>query len=170
MKNILNLLLLFYGCTALSQIDANSLLGLPAETTSNINNIPAATIQEGALVFDSDLKKVYQFNGTEWKELLQSPSVFNKTGNYTLVASDNLNILTFNSATDVTLTIPTGLVIGFNVSIYQIGNGKVTITGAGGVTVKNRLSRFKTAGLDAGVGIVCTATNVFHVTGDLKRD
>ncbi len=170
MKSILSLLLFFCSHTAISQIDALSLLGLPTAPTADINAIPIATIQEGALVFDSDTKKVYQFNGTEWKEFLQSPSVFNKTGNYTLAAGDNLNILTFNSATDVTLTIPAGLVIGFNVSVYQIGNGKVTITGAGGVTVKNRLSRFKTAGLDAGIGIVCTATNVFHVTGDLKRD
>ncbi|MEW7290747.1 hypothetical protein [Aquimarina sp. 2304DJ70-9] len=170
MKSILSLLLFFCCHNALSQIDALSLMGLPSAPTTDINAIPIATIQEGALVFDSDAKKIYQFNGTEWKEFLQSPSVFNKTGNYTLVAGDNQNILTFNSATDVTLTVPAGLTIGFNVSVYQIGNGKVTITGAGGVMIKNRLSRFKTAGLDAGVGIVCTATNAFHVTGDLKRD
>ncbi len=164
------LLVLFTVSTSIAQIDANSLLGLPAAATTDINAINTATIQEGALVFDSSLKKIFKFNGTEWKELLTSPSVFPKTGNYTLIEEDNGNILTFDSATDVVLTIPAGFVIGYNVSIYQIGNGKVTISGAAGVTIKNRLLRFKTAGLDAGAGIVCTANNTFHVTGDLKRN
>ena len=168
MKKPLLILLLVYSTIGIAQIDNNALLGLPEATTIDINAIPVATIQEGALVFDSNKKKAYKFNGTEWKELLTSPSIFPKTGNYTLVESDNGNILTFNSVTDVTLTVPSGLTIGFNVSIYQIGAGKVTISGAVGVTIKNRLNRFKTAGLDAGAGIVSTATNIFHVTGDLK--
>ncbi len=169
MRNLLLvILILLYTTNAIAQIDNESLLSLPGATTTDINAIPTATIQEGALVFDTDRKKAYKFNGTEWKELLTAPSVFPKTGNYTLVAADNGNILTFNSSTDITLTIPAGLDIGFNVSIYQIGAGKVTISGAGGVTIRNRLNRFRTAGLDAGAGIVCTANNIFHVTGDLK--
>ncbi|MDY8135607.1 hypothetical protein [Aquimarina sp. 2201CG5-10] len=170
MRKTISLLLFLLSIKGMTQIDANSLLGLPVATTTDINAISTATIQEGALVFDTNRKKVYAFNGTEWKELLTSPSVDLKTTNYTLVEADNGNILTFNSATDVTLTVPTGLPIGFNISIYQIGNGKVTISGAAGVTIKNRLSRFRTAGLDAGAGIVCTATNIFHVTGDLKTN
>ncbi|WP_062058023.1 hypothetical protein [Aquimarina longa] len=170
MKNLLILVLFLYTTATIAQIDANALLGLPEATTTNINSIPTATIKEGVLIFDTVKKKVFQFNGTEWKELLESPSVLPKIGNYTLIESDNRNILTFDSTTDITLTVPAGLPIGFNVSIYQIGNGKVTISGAGGVIIKNRLLRFKTAGLDAGVGIVSTDTNIFHITGDLKRN
>ncbi|WP_109853374.1 hypothetical protein [Aquimarina sp. AU58] len=170
MKKLLILVVFLYYTSTIAQIDANALLGLPGATTTDINGISTATIQEGSLVFDTVKKKVFQFNGTEWKELLESPSVFAKTGNYTLVDTDNHNILTFNSTTDVTLTVPAGLPIGYNVSIYQLGAGKVTVTGAAGVTIKNRLLRFKTAGLDAGAGIVCTATNTFHITGDLKRN
>ncbi|MCW2119853.1 beta strand repeat-containing protein [Flavobacterium sp. 7A] len=90
-----------------------------------------------------------------------------KTANYTLVAADNGKVFTFNSAAAVTLTVPTGLTIGYNVSIYQTGIGNVTI--AGGATILNRLSRFKTAGKDAGVGLIITATNTAHLTGDLKK-
>jgi len=68
----------------------------------------------------------------------------------------------------MTLTIPSGLPIGFNISLYQIVSGEITIVGSG-TTVKNRLLRFKTAGLDAGVGVICTAANIFYVTGDLKK-
>lgn len=106
--------------------------------------------------------------GTDWIDP-NLAEVVNKITNYTLVLADNGKVLTFNSAADVTLTIPAGLPVGYNISIYQIGNGNVTITGAGGVTVLNRLSRFKTAGKDAGIGLIATATNVFHLTGDLKR-
>ncbi|WP_108867290.1 hypothetical protein [Aquimarina aquimarini] len=170
MRKLLFLVLFTSSIHAISQIDANALLVLPRATTADINSISTITIQEGALIFDTDKKKVFEFNGTEWKELLTPPSVFPKTGNYTLTENDNGNILTFDSITDITLTIPNGLPIGYNISIYQIGNGKITISGAGGVTIKNRLLRFKTAGLDAGAGIVSTSTNVFHVTGDLKRN
>jgi hypothetical protein len=90
------------------------------------------------------------------------------TANYTLIAADNGTVITINNALATTLTIPSGLPVGFNVSVYQIGNGNITITGSG-TTVKNRLIRFKTAGLDAGIGIISTATNIFHITGDLKK-
>ena len=95
------------------------------------------------------------------------PTVVPKTASYALVASDNGKVFTFSSSTDVILTVPTGLPIGFNVSIYQIGAGTVTVSG--GTTILNRLSRFKTAGLSAGAGLIITATNTAHLTGDLKR-
>ncbi len=106
--------------------------------------------------------------GTQWVDP-NLAEVINKTASYTLTSTDNGKVFTFNSATDVTLNVPAGLPVGFNISIYQINTGKVEITGIGGVTVLNRLSRFKTAGKDAGVGLVCTSTNNFHLTGDLKR-
>ncbi len=152
-------------------VTRNDLMRLPVGSTTSINNLPMTTADEGQIIFDSTLKKVFEYNGTEWKQLLEdrlTPVVVPLTASYTLINSNNTNVLTFDSATDITLTIPTGLPIGYNISIYQIGDGQVTITGAGGVQVKNRLSRFKTAGRDAGVGIISTATNIFHITGDLK--
>ena len=104
--------------------------------------------------------------GTVWVDP-KLVSVVNKTTSYTLSAADNGKVFTFNSATAMTLTVPTGLTVGFNISIYQTGVGEVTITG--GATILNRLSRFKTAGKDAGVGLLITATNTAHLTGDLKK-
>jgi len=152
-----------------SQINPNTLLGLPQLSTTDRLSV---TPTQGNLVFDTDLKKVFEFNGTEWKQLLEDREnavVVPLTTNYTLLLTNNTNVLTFNSTSDITLTVPVGLPIGYNVSIYQIGAGQVTIVGAGGVQIKNRLLRFKTAGLDAGVGLIATATNIFHATGDLKR-
>ncbi len=123
---------------------------------------------DGMLVFDTTTKRLYVFANSSWRELLITPKVLTKTANYTLQASDNGEVLTFNSATPVTLTIPVGFPVGYNVSVYQIGTGKVTIVGSG-TTVLNRLNRFKTAGKDAGVGIVSTSTNTYHLTGDLRK-
>ncbi|MGB1040151.1 MAG: hypothetical protein ACPGVD_04700 [Flavobacteriales bacterium] len=95
--------------------------------------------------------------------------VIAKTADYTISMGESSAVITFNSSTPVTLTIPAGLPVGYNISVYQIGAGQVTIVGAGGVTLKNRLSTFKTAGKDSGAGIICTSTNVFHITGDLKK-
>lgn len=149
-----------------------------ATTTDELVQIHAVTtteraalstpIVDGALVFDSTIKKLYVYANGEWKELVFTPKVFEKTGDYTLVQSDNGAILTFNSTTAVTLTIPAGFPVGYNVSVYQVGTGKVTIAGSG-TTVLNRLHRFRTAGKDAGVGVVATATDTYHLTGDLRR-
>ncbi len=145
------------------------------------NNIPSESLhitnnmQLGAMFKDKDgdegtSGQILSSTGTatDWIDI-NLASVVNKTTNYTLVATDNGKIITFNSATDITLTVPTGLPIGYNISIYQTGNGRVTINGAAGVTVLNRLSRFITAGKDAGAGLVATSTNNFHLTGDLRR-
>ncbi|MDC1162348.1 hypothetical protein OAT18_02780 [Tenacibaculum sp.] len=106
--------------------------------------------------------------GTDWIDI-NTAAVVNKTADYTLILSDNGKVFTFNSSSDVTLTIPAALPIGYNISVYQIGTGKVIITGDTGVNVLNRLSRFKTAGKDAGVGVIATSLNTFHLTGDLKK-
>lgn len=135
---------------------------------SDITDI-SGTIPEGGLLYDSTRKAIYIYNGTQWRKLYFGPLISEQTGNYTLQDSDDGNVITFNSVADVTLTVPAGLDVGFNVSIYQLGTGKITITPSGGATVNNRLSRFVTAGQNAGAGIICTASNVYHVTGDLKK-
>jgi len=158
-----------YSLTA--QINSELLLSVTSATTAEINNLDTSSINEGTLVYNITKKKLMVYINSHWKELMTSsltPKISAKTTDYSLVENDNGGILTFDSSTNISLTIPVGLPIGYHISIYQIGAGKVTIVGTNGVTVKNRLSRFKTAGKDSGAGIICTAANIFHVTGDLK--
>lgn len=173
MKKIFSTLtLLLFLSISHAQIEEGLLFGLTNGTTTEISNINTSSITEGTLVYDTDKKKVMGYINSQWKEIMTSTvtaTVSSKTASYTLVNDDNGSILTFNSNSDMTLTVPSGLSIGYHISIYQIGTGKVTIVGSGGVAIKNRLSRFKTAGKDSGVGIICTATNTFHATGDLKK-
>jgi len=166
MKKLIFVLLLVLPCFSVA-VTTDELVQIHQLTTAE-RNVLSTSIAEGTLAFDTTVKKLYVYADTTWKEVLFSPKVVAKMGNYTLVISDNSNVLTFNSTTPVTLTIPAGFPIGFNVSVYQIGTGKVTIVGSG-TTVLNRLNRFRTAGKDAGVGIVSTATDTYHLTGDLRR-
>ncbi|MBQ4822265.1 hypothetical protein [Aquimarina sp. MMG016] len=171
MKN--TALIILFLCTSTlvkAQVDPELILALKKGTTTEIAAISTANIDEGYMIYDTDIKAVYVYNGTTWRKLYFGPLVNAQTGNYTLQASDDGNVLTFTSATDVTLTIPAGLPIGFNVSVYQQGAGQVQVTGGGGVIVQNRLARFFTAGTGAGIGIIATGTDVYNVTGDLKKN
>lgn len=85
---------------------------------------------------------------------------------YTLLSSDNGKILTFNNASAIILTVPTGLPVGFNITIVQLGAGAVTIS-AVSTTVNNRGGNTKTNGQYAVAGLMCTSTNVFVSGGDL---
>jgi hypothetical protein len=166
MKKIIQIILLTVPFVA-SAITTDELVQIHALTT--VERAALSTpITDGTLVYDSTIKKLYVYADTAWKELVFTPKIVEKIGDYTLVEGDNGAIFTFNSSSAITLTIPSGFPVGYNVSVYQIGTGKVTIVGSG-TTVKNRLSRFRTAGKDAGVGIVSTASDVYHLTGDLRR-
>lgn len=145
----------------------NELVKIHSVTTIEMNAI--ASPVEGSFAFNIDDKHMYQFDGTTWQKLLQAKERIKQLStSYTLVPADDGCALNFNSATDVTLTVPAGLPVGYNISVYQSGTGKVLFVESG-TTIKNRLLRFKTAGLDAAVGLLATGTNIFHVSGDLKR-
>jgi hypothetical protein len=84
-----------------------------------------------------------------------------------LQASDNGSIIEFNSATGVTLTIPTGLPVGFQCSITQLGTGQVTFIGSG-VTVRNSYNFTKTAAQYSKAGIEIASTGIAILSGDLQ--
>jgi len=165
MKKLLQIILLTVPFVAFATT-TDELVQIHALTTAEITALSAPV--DGMLAFDSTIKKLYVYANGTWKPLIFAAKVVEKTGDYTLVQGDNEAIFTFNSSSAITLTIPSGLPVGYNVSIYQTGTGKVTIVGSG-TSIKNRLSRFRTAGKDAGVGIVSTASDTYHLTGDLRR-
>lgn len=86
------------------------------------------------------------------------------SGSYTLQNTDNGKILRFSLTT--TVYIPTGLSIGFNVTIIQEGSGQVTLVPNIGATMHNRQGYTKTAGQWAVVSIICTDSNIYVLKGD----
>ena len=93
--------------------------------------------------------------------------VEDKSESYTLMSSDNAKILTFSSENNLTVTVPTGLPIGFNISIIQKGMGQIVFVAASGVELNNRGRFLSTVEKFSVASIICYASNVLVLTGDL---
>lgn len=145
--------------------------------SQNYTPVQIKNISDNKLAFEGDMyldtvNNVQYIGTTDGNLKVLVPKfvrVINKTAAYTLDWHDSGVVLTFNTAANVVLTVPPGLPIGFNISVYQLGAGNVVFTPGAGVTLSNRLSIFKTSGPGSGAGVVSLGTNIYAVTGDLKK-
>jgi len=87
---------------------------------------------------------------------------------YTLSAADHGKILDFTSNSAISLTVPSSLAAGFQVSITQAGTGQITIAGSGGMSVNNRWGGTTTSGRWAKAGLEVRATNSSVLSGDVQ--
>jgi hypothetical protein len=107
-----------------------------------------------------------------WTEQDDTTIEFNaQTGTtYTLVATDKAKLVTTSNASPVTVTIPADIfVAGNQINIQSIGVGLTTISG-GSVTITSTGASSSAPVLRArysAATIICTASNVFTVLGDL---
>jgi len=109
---------------------------------------------------------VVDFNGSEIDNYKASIST-TISGNRPLATTDNGKILVCDA--EITLTVPTGLPIGFNCLIVQYSSTDshyVTITAASGVTVGNNNSHTKTSGRYAIMSLLSVAANIYISSGD----
>jgi hypothetical protein len=86
---------------------------------------------------------------------------FNFSGPY------NSKLLTINASQNITGTVPTGLSTGYNVAFVQMGAGQLRITGQNGVTIRQRLNLYNTAGQYAIASLVHRGNNEYILYGDL---
>lgn len=90
----------------------------------------------------------------------------NQTGTtYTLQSTDNGLIVTCDNGSGIDVTIPSGLGIGFNCMVIQLGAGQVSFL-TSSTTLHNRQSQTKIAGQYGIVTLIATTTNVFDLAGD----
>ena len=107
-----------------------------------------------------------------WIEQDDTTISFNaQTGTtYTLVASDSAKLVTTSNASAVVVTIPANVFSAGNIiNVQSIGVGLTTISG-GSVTITSTGASSSAPFLRArysACSIICTASNVFTVIGDL---
>ena len=107
-----------------------------------------------------------------WIEQDDTTISFNaQTGTtYTLVASDASKLVTTSNASPVTVTIPQDVFTAGNIiNVQSIGAGLTTISG-GSVTITSTGASASAPVLRAqysAASIICTASNVFTIIGDL---
>jgi hypothetical protein len=101
------------------------------------------------------------------KAIVLAPAYINvQTGtSYTLQATDNGKIVTFDNAAAITVTVPSGLGAGFNCMVVQKGAGQVTFVPSG-TTLNNRQAHTKTAGEQALVSLLADIADNFYLGGD----
>jgi hypothetical protein len=85
---------------------------------------------------------------------------------YALTVDDNGRVIVFTNGSAVTLTIPSGLGLGFSCSVVQYGAGQVTVSAGTGVTLRLRTSSNKTGGQYAVVSLLSVVADEYIVTGD----
>lgn len=107
-----------------------------------------------------------------WIEQDDSTLAFNaQTGTtYTLVVADVSKLVTTSNSSAVTVTIPANVfTAGNQIHVQSIGTGQTTISG-GSVTITSTGATAAAPKLRArysAATIICTASNVFTVLGDL---
>lgn len=83
---------------------------------------------------------------------------------YTVQSTDNGCLLYFTNSAAITLTVPSGLLSGFNFTVLQGGTGQITPT-ASGTTLVNVFGHTKTYGQWAMISFVSHVTDNFVFGG-----
>lgn len=130
------------------------------------NTVSGTIAQFNTAVTDADLATLA---GTETltNKNVRLAGVDEKTGNYTLVAGDASKLISVNSTSNLTVTVPSGVFsVGDIVYLTRTGTGTVTIA-ASGTTLTSPDSKLKLRVRYSSAAIICTASNTFRVVGDL---
>jgi hypothetical protein len=107
----------------------------------------------------------YFFNGTVWVQISAGLIIDNsKTAGFTLGAIDNNKVFLITSASNITVTVPNTLPIGFTCQIIQGGAGTITLAGSG-VTL-NSSNGLTTRATNSVVGLVMNTTTTGFIMGD----
>lgn len=90
-----------------------------------------------------------------------------KTGSYTLLSSDVNKLVTVNSSSSATITVPNGVFsVGEQVNVASLGTGTVTIDSDGTSVLYATPGTILRAQYSSAT-IICIATNTFLIVGDL---
>jgi len=95
-----------------------------------------------------------------------SSSINAQTDSYSLQTTDDGKIITVNAGTVKSITVPTGLPIGFNCTVMRIGTGRVTFT-ASGTTINSVDGLLEIASQHGAASLLCYASNTFNLSGNL---
>lgn len=135
-------------------VASNGLVGITYDATTNSYTVGATLDIKGSVSSDGGYR-------------ITSNAINALTGTtYSLLSSDNGKVITWSNASGVTLTVPSGLPVGFNTTVIQIGTGSVGITGSG-TTLNSFEGKLRTAGQHVAVSIISYSSNVFNIAGGL---
>lgn len=86
----------------------------------------------------------------------------------TLESGINGEVLLIDSGTTTTITVPTGLPVGYSLTIIQLGTGSVGFTTNAGVTLNSYSNFYNLAGIHASASLLSYSSNIFNLAGNLS--
>lgn len=85
---------------------------------------------------------------------------------YTVSSNDFGKTILFNSTSTQTITFPSGLGAGFNLTMVQVGTGTLSIATSGGPTLVNRNSHNSSSGQYASISVIVLDASTYLLIGD----
>lgn len=127
MKKITHIYILLFSVAVFSQIDSNSLMGLPTATTIEMNAV--ITPQLGSILFNTTDDKIYKYTSTGW----QSNETKSYVGSFIITGNGDVIVTTPNfTPTSVTFTAHAN-VEAFNINEDNgVGNNNTGINNSFG--------------------------------------
>lgn len=150
-----------------NEVTASSTTTFSNKSIALGSNTVTGTIAEfNTAVTDADLATIAG-SETLTNKNVRLAGVDEKTGNYTLVVGDANKLISVNSASNLTVTVPSGLFsVGDIIYVTRTGTGTVTIA-ASGTTLTSADSNLKLRARYSSAAIICIASNTFRIVGDL---
>ena len=122
--------------------------------------------------------RTWKWNGTGWQSVYQLSSttiptasltkdVFDQASSYSTTATDAGDLIRSTSASAVNFTITNTLSVGQFIDFVQWGAGQVTFVAGSGVTLNASAGRVKTNVQYSGATVLCVASGVYWLYGDL---
>jgi hypothetical protein len=133
------------------------------------------TPTEGMITYLSDTNALEYYTGSAWATVGVDSSissaaittaVSDKSANYSIVAGDK-NTFIRSTGSAITITIDNVLSVGQSVQFIQAGSGQITFAAGSGVTLYSADGNLKTAKQYAGATVVCGASGVYYLIGNL---
>ena len=136
---------------------------LVASTSGTVDNLAVGTDGQ---VMTADAASAL---GVKWATPVTLNLTLNaKTGSYSLLSSDVNKLVTVNSASASTITVPNGVfTVGQQINVASLGDGLVTID-SDGTTVLEATPGTVLRTKYSSATIICVATNTFLIVGDLS--
>jgi hypothetical protein len=107
----------------------------------------------------------YYWNGTTWVQISAGLIIDNsKTAGFTLGAIDNNKVFLITSDSNITVTVPNTLPVGFSCQFIQGSVGTITLAGSS-VTL-NSSNGLTTRATNSVIGLVVNSTSTGFVFGD----
>jgi hypothetical protein len=128
-------------------LDVNALNGITLDPGSGVVEVASAVVSDGGYRITSN-------------------AINTQTDSYSLQESDNGKIITMNAGSLKTITVPSGLSVGFNCTVMRIGTGRVNFS-ASGTTINSIDGLLEIASQHGAASLLCYASNTFNLSGNL---